>query len=80
MAVAHTAIVNVENVAQAGVHPARPRPSLPSEPALRIIHADPMNDIRINHYVNALGQQRCGAKLCKVLDESALWVEEMLKN
>jgi len=80
MAVAHTAIVNVENVAQAGVHPARPRPSLPSEPALRIIHADPMKDIRINHYVNALGQQRCGAKLCKVLDESALWAEEMLKN
>jgi hypothetical protein len=26
----------------------------------------------------ALGQQRCGAKLCKVLDESAVWAEEML--
>lgn len=76
-AVAHTVIVNVDNVAQAGVHPARPRPSLPSETPLRIVQADPMTDVRVNHYVNALGQERCGRKLCKVLDETALWAEHI---
>eukprot|EP00913_Durusdinium_trenchii_P014220 g13346.t1 len=76
-AVAHTVIVNVDNVAQAGVHPARPRPSLPSETPLRIVQADPMTDVRVNHYVNALGQERCGRKLCKAFVVYMLTMSEM---
>ncbi|CAE8610873.1 unnamed protein product [Polarella glacialis] len=75
-AVAHTFIANVENVAQAGVHPARPRPPSAGEDPLLIVHADPFADLRVNHYVNALGQDRCGDKLCDTFDGSAAWEVE----
>lgn len=46
-AVAHSMIVNVENLAQAGVHPARPRPG----ELLQVIQADPPlgKDLRRNY-------------------------------
>ncbi|CAJ1355909.1 unnamed protein product [Effrenium voratum] len=72
--VAHTVIVNVDNVAQAGVHPARPRPG----ENLRVVRADVMTDLRVNHYVNALGQERCGRRLCRVLDEGAAFAMSVL--
>ncbi|OLQ07148.1 hypothetical protein AK812_SmicGene9471 [Symbiodinium microadriaticum] len=76
----HTIIANVDNFAQAGVHTARPRPPLPGEAPLRILAADPLQELRVNHYVNALDRERCGAKYCASFDDSALWAEEALQE
>eukprot|EP00405_Crypthecodinium_cohnii_P065009 CAMPEP_0195033962 /NCGR_PEP_ID=MMETSP0326_2-20130528/66794_1 /TAXON_ID=2866 ORGANISM="Crypthecodinium cohnii, Strain Seligo" /NCGR_SAMPLE_ID=MMETSP0326_2 /ASSEMBLY_ACC=CAM_ASM_000348 /LENGTH=105 /DNA_ID=CAMNT_0040058615 /DNA_START=26 /DNA_END=340 /DNA_ORIENTATION=+ len=75
-AVGHTFIANVDNLAQGAVHVARPRPKdqrPKGQPPLLVVHADPRKDLRINHYVNALGRKRCGDRLCTFADDTAAW-------
>eukprot|EP00927_Polykrikos_kofoidii_P046774 TRINITY_DN40911_c0_g2_i1.p1 TRINITY_DN40911_c0_g2~~TRINITY_DN40911_c0_g2_i1.p1 ORF type:complete len:534 (-),score=77.04 TRINITY_DN40911_c0_g2_i1:199-1779(-) len=79
--VPHTFIANPLNVAQAGVHPARPRPLPEGEDPFLVVRADPFRDLRVNHYVDALaGRTRCGPSLCNVLDEEALGAAEELRR
>eukprot|EP00439_Symbiodinium_sp_Y106_P013641 s252_g1.t4 len=39
-----------------------------------------LQELRVNHYVNALDRERCGAKYCASFDDSALWAEAALRD
>eukprot|EP00928_Gymnodinium_smaydae_P000040 TRINITY_DN1001_c0_g1_i1.p1 TRINITY_DN1001_c0_g1~~TRINITY_DN1001_c0_g1_i1.p1 ORF type:complete len:886 (+),score=185.37 TRINITY_DN1001_c0_g1_i1:99-2660(+) len=71
--VPHTYIANVRHFAQGGVHPGRGRPegTLGEQEPPVVVEADPVHELRINHYIDALGTKRCGPALCGTLDESA---------
>jgi len=44
------------------------------------VHADPLLDLRVNHYVDAIGRRRCGPQLCNTRDESAAWAIALLQE
>jgi len=75
----HTFIANVLNVVQTGVHPARPRPNAAGSDPFVVVHADPFKDLRVNHYINAIGNKRCGDRLCNTFDDEAVRAAEALK-